>query len=244
MSKRTEVTDNDLHALIDGELEAGRRAEVNLLLEADPALAARVASFRSDKEMLKRIYGPLTERRLPKHWLALANGARPRTSWRLVGSIAAVLLLAVVAALSYRELRPSQSGEVVTAALDARGNAVQPERAIAVAADTDARQYGDVLTSAVGSKVKVPDLSRMGYHLTGIRVFARAAELVYRDGDGRVFTLYLRRSDGTARFDQFERDGLRVCVWQDEELSTVMAGDMPTAAMQRLASLAYTGLTL
>jgi len=53
----------------------------------------------------------------------------------------------------------------------------------------------------------------------------------------------LRHSDGTARFDQFERAGLRVCIWQDEELSMVMAGDVSTAAMQRLASLAYAGLT-
>ena len=59
-----------------------------------------------------------------------------------------------------------------------------------------------------------------------------------------MFTLYLRRSDGTARFDQFERAGLRVCVWQDEQLGMVMAGNVSTAAMQRLASLAYTGLTL
>ena len=71
-----------------------------------------------------------------------------------------------------------------------------------------------------------------------------AAELLYRDRQDRLFTLYVRRSDGSARFDQFKRAGLRVCVWQDDQLGMVMAGDVSTAAMQRLASLAYTGLTL
>jgi anti-sigma factor RsiW len=68
--------------------------------------------------------------------------------------------------------------------------------------------------------------------------------LFYRDRTGRLFTLYLRHSDGMVRFDQFMRDGLRICVWQDEEVGTVMAGNVSTADMQRLASLAYTGLTL
>ena len=105
------------------------------------------------------------------------------------------------------------------------------------------------VSSAVALHVKVPDLEKMGYRLTAIHLYpgapgGSAAELLYRDQQNRLFTLYLRHSDGTARFDQFERDGLRVCVWQDEELSTVMAGNVSTAAMQRLASLAYTGLTL
>jgi anti-sigma factor RsiW len=85
----------------------------------------------------------------------------------------------------------------------------------------------------------------MGYRLTALHLYAgAAAELVYRDGAGRLFTLYVRHSDGAARFDQFERSGLRVCVWQDDQLGMVMAGNVSTASMQRLASLAYTGLTL
>jgi anti-sigma factor RsiW len=98
-------------------------------------------------------------------------------------------------------------------------------------------------------QVKVPSLAKMGYRLAAIRLYPHAAggsaaELLYRDKQDRLFTLYLRRSDGAARFDQFERAGLRVCIWQDDQLGMVMAGDVSTAAMQRLASLAYTGLTL
>jgi hypothetical protein len=77
-----------------------------------------------------------------------------------------------------------------------------------------------------------------------LRLEREMAERQNRDGGNRLFTLYLHRSNGVARFDQFERNGLRVCVWQDEELGTVMAGNVSTAAMQRLASLAYTGLTI
>jgi anti-sigma factor RsiW len=37
---------------------------------------------------------------------------------------------------------------------------------------------------------------------------------------------------------------MRICIWQDEELSTVMLGEMSAGEMARVASLAYSGLTL
>jgi anti-sigma factor RsiW len=251
MSAETDISDVELHAFIDGELDAGRLQEIEAGIAANPVLAERIAAFRSDKDLLKRVYAPLIDGPIPKEWLALAHGsaapAQPAISWRLIGSVAAAIALVVIGGLGYWELQPPAANEVVQAALDARGSSAG--EIIAIQAGTDARQYDAVLSSAVALKVKVPDLKRLGYEPTGIRLYPHsasgsAAELLYRDGNDRVFTLYLRRSDGTARFDQFERDGLRVCVWQDEELSTVMAGNVSTAAMQRLASLAYTGLTL
>ena len=250
MNGKFEISDVELHAFIDGALDGERFREVEVGIAADPALAGRIAAYRSDMEMLKRVYAPLIDQPLPKEWLARIQSskapARSAMSWRLVGSIAATLLI-VLGMAAFWQMRPA--GEIVQAALDARGHEASAERVIAIDAGTNARQYDSVLRAAVAVNVKVPDLSRMGYRLSSIRVYpkspaGRAAELRYRNTGGQLFTLYVRRSDGTARFDQFERDGLRVCVWQDEQLSAVMAGNVSTAAMQRLASLAYTGLTL
>jgi anti-sigma factor RsiW len=95
--------------------------------------------------------------------------------------------------------------------------------------------------------VKAPDLTRLGYRLASMAVYngtpgGNAVELVYRKADGRDFTLYVRHASDAPRFDQFERAGLRVCIWQDEVLGTVMSGKMSAAEMQRLAALAYSGL--
>jgi anti-sigma factor RsiW len=249
MNDGLEISESELHAYVDGALEANRANAVAARLAADPALAHRVAGFKADMAMLKKVYGPLGDAPVPREWLALAGNSRPAApaySWRLVSAIAAVLLVAVVLApFAYRQLASGRSGEIVTAALSARE--ASAEKTINVAGD--AGQYDAAISSAITEKVKVPDLGKMGYQLSTIRFYpdapgGRAAELVYRSQDNRLFTLYLRRSDGTARFDQFERQGLRVCVWQDDQLGMVMAGNVSTAAMQRLASLAYTGLTL
>jgi hypothetical protein len=38
------------------------------------------------------------------------------------------------------------------------------------------------------------------------------------------------------------RGRVRVCLWQDDVLATVMVGEMSAAEMLRVASLAYNGL--
>ncbi len=248
MTEPMRIDEADLHAFIDGALDAVRARRIETALAADPALAARVVAFQADKKMLQDIFAPIAERPVPAAWIALAQGRTaappaPVRSWRLPAAIAAALLLALLGVL---DLWPANApGEIVEAALTAREAPGRAEQVVGVAPGADAHRYDGVLRQAVAMKVKVPVLARMGYRLTGIHLYGgHAAELLYRDGGGRLFTLYVRRSDGAARFDQFEARGLRVCVWQDDELGMVMAGNVSTAAMQRLASLAYTGLTL
>ncbi len=248
MSDQPDITEIDLHAFIDGELDTDQSKKVQAAIETDPALEARAAAYRADKALLKGIYGPLIDRPLPNEWIALAQaGAAPArtTNWRLMGAVAALLLVMVGVGGTYWGLRPAgESGDVVQLALDARETALAVQKLVAVNGVADARRYNAVLSGIVASNIKVPDLSRMDYQLTSIRFYGNAAELSYHDSENRLFTLYLRRSDGKPRFDQFERNGLRICVWQDDQISMVMAGNVSVAAMQKLASLAYIGLTV
>lgn len=249
MTGKFEINDADLHAYVDGALDAQQADRVEAGLRLNPHLMARVADFRADKEMLKKIYAPIAGQPVPEHWLALVHThkARPAMAWRQTGAIAAMLLVAVGVALSYRLWSaPARSGEIVQAAIDARQDT--SGQSFRVTDRATSANYDAMISNAVAMHVKAPDLGKLGYYLIELRLYPHApggsaAELLYRDHANRLFTLYLRRSNGAARFDQFEQAGLRVCIWQDDQLGMVMAGDVSTAAMQRLASLAYTGLT-
>ncbi|HWX90073.1 MAG TPA: hypothetical protein VNY75_07195 [Rhizomicrobium sp.] len=244
MSNQLLVSDEDLHAYIDGALEEGRARAVQNALAGNAALAERAALFRADKAMLKAVYAPLAERPLPPEWIALARRqVHPWRPWRLAGAIAAAVLILAGGSLAWRHYSSLRNGDVVEAALDARDGTQEPERYIALNDIVQAHRYDAALRQAVASNVHVPDLSRMGYRPNGLRLYGTAAELLYQGPQGKLFTLYIRRSDGSARFDQFGRGSLRVCVWQDDQISTVMVGDISVAAMQRLAILTYTGLT-
>ena len=234
------ISDEELHAYIDGALEADRAQLVRQALAQNPALAERVALFQADKAMFKTVYAPLAERALPSEWEARIR-QKPQARWRRAYAIAAVFLLVAVSPLAWRAIAPTPNLDVVEAALEAREASNQGS--IAIGDGGNAARYDPALRLAVASNVRIPDLSRMGYRLRGLNLYGKAAEILYRGPQDQLFTLYVRRSDGTARFDQFERRGLRVCIWQDDQISTVMAGNISAAAMQRLATLSYTGLT-
>jgi anti-sigma factor RsiW len=118
---------------------------------------------------------------------------------------------------------------------------------VAVTAAPDERNQA--LANALAMNVKAPDLGKLGYQLAGIRIYSgvpggKAVELRYRGEQNKVFTVYLRHPSSPPRVDLFERDGLRICIWQDDVIGTVMLGEMSAGEMARAASAAYAGLNL
>lgn len=244
MTAHMRPTEEDLHAFIDGELDAARAAEVEAAIHGDADLARQVHAYRADKVRLAQVYGPLVERPIPEAWLKTIaqHNVVPlpvKTSRRQMIGMALAASVAVIAGgtIAYRQVS-TRGGDLIVAAMDAHAGARNipaqpvPENALA---------------SVVGVAVKTPDLSKMGFALVGMQTQddsgARAAVLAYRDAAARVFTLYLRASPGTPHFDMIKRGDTRICVWQDDVLSTVMLADVSAAEMLRLASLAYSGLT-
>ena len=250
MNAQPGIREEDLHAFIDGELEETVRARVEAIIEADPQLRERVAQYRADKARLGSIYGGGMSDPLPREWLAQIEAATARRPWRAqywgVAALAASFVLTLTGIVAWREFAaPPVHNDIVAEALAARAREVPPQEVIASASRPVLAREARVMTRDLDTRVKPPDLSRMGYRLTGIDVYsapARAFELRYIAPDGGTFTLYLRRSAGAPRFDQFEEKGLRVCIWQDDVIGMVMAGKISVAEMQRLAALAYTEL--
>lgn len=244
-------SDHRLHAYIDGELPEDERAHMADAIAGDPEMARRAALFREDKERLWQAYGGLADRPLPRHWIEMIERpVRPRRrvfAMETIAAMAAALLLLVGGPLVYRQMTPHEE-PIVEEALAARDATVPAGQVAAVQSATHREAVGHVVSAALEMRVSAPDLSRMGYTLAGYRIYhgvdgrKNAAELLYRQRDNRVFALYLRRPSGAPRFDQYKQGNLRVCIWQDDVLGAVMTGEMSAAEMQRLASLAYTGL--
>jgi anti-sigma factor RsiW len=250
MSAHPEIREEDLHAFIDGELDAARSAQIARAEREDSALAARIAVFRADKKRLADTYTPLIAQPLPPEWLSQIadHGRRRRNAWLApITAIAASIMLLIAGLSSYQRLPAGGEESIVREALAARADMLEAHEAFAVASAAQARSADRVIADALRMRLKVPDLTRMGYRLTNVRVYenvpgGRSVELRYRDGANRDFALYVRHPSSGVRFDQYKRAGLRVCIWQDDVLGTVMTGPISAAEMQRLASLAYTGL--
>lgn len=250
------IDEQELHAFIDGELKAERAAEIAKLIKSDAALAARVAAFRSDKDQLAQIHADLDERPLPSEWLKLiqTRGRSHKPLWRLrtvrntVSAIAAALLIAVGTLLAVENAATDNGDAIIAEAIAARVDSLKPQNVFDVAS-SPSQDRNQILTSALAMSLKVPDMSKLGYQLAAMRVYSdvpggKAVELRYRGGEDRVFTLYLRHPTSAARVDLLQRGDLRICIWQDDVIGTVMLGQMSAGEMARAASAAYAGLNL
>lgn len=250
MSDRPAINEDLLHAFIDGELDHDEAARVAQAVAGDAALSERVAGFQADKGAIAQLYGPLIEHPLPAEWIAnIERQTRVRRLPRLApwASIAAALVIAIASALYFRPAPVSDQEAIIREAIAARSQSLSPQETLVAGNVTEARAIDRTMTDSIKMKLRAPDLSRMGYTLASAEVYdkvpgGKAVELVYRGADKRDLTIYIRRPNSAVRFDQFKRDGLRICVWQDEVLGTVIAGQISAAEMQRIASLAYTGL--
>ena len=65
-SPNIDVSEDDLHAYVDGTLDGARRLAVSLYLAAHPAEAARVEAFRAQKEAVNALFGKVVEEPLPQ----------------------------------------------------------------------------------------------------------------------------------------------------------------------------------
>jgi anti-sigma factor RsiW len=245
------LTDEELHAFIDGELDDARAEAVVALIAASPELSERVERFSLDKDMIARAYGPLIDVPVPDTLRRMVTGARPATPVRAPRRFlpAAMALAAAIAAavIAYPILSGLGGDPLVAEALAVRDGRVQAEHQYADSEIATADARDRLVQTALSVPVKVPNLEKAGYSLTGITAYPdrgghHALQLSYRDRDGVVFTMYMRQTSGGDRFQLSQRKGMQVCIWQNDDLSVVMLGRMPAHEMLRVATATYADL--
>jgi anti-sigma factor RsiW len=242
------ITEAELHAYIDGELEGQRSEVVAGLLNADPTLRKRYAAYSADRDRLRAIYAPLADEPLPARLLRplIVASAPRRAVWPWAAACATLAAAATI--LLMLQLGPAATAKdaLLAEAMAVRNGTEAPERQLS-AADTMAAG-ADFMEKTLSSPVGVPDLGQEGYQLADLAVYndhesGRAVQLSYRDGKGHRLTVYLHRPTGADRYEILpERGGKRVCIVENQELSRVMIGEMSEQQMLRIASLSYDAL--
>jgi len=187
--------DDDLHALVDGQLDDERRAEVERWVASDVEASCSVDMWRSQNESLRALFDPIAAEELPPEIARLTaklkgrlpgNDNAARRVWfkPWMRAAAAALLLCAGAAGGWlgREVSHDEppTGNDVTIA-ERRSETLDSFAAEAATAHriytADDRQRGEMggddpsainkfLSERVGRSVSGPDLSQSGYRLT------------------------------------------------------------------------------
>jgi anti-sigma factor RsiW len=201
MDQERPVTDDDLHAFVDGVLDAGRRPAVERHLAAHPEAAARVAAWQAVGASLREATEWKAREPVPARLdVTRLLEARRARRWQPARVAAGILVaLAVGAGSGWMARGPSMPTGVASVAMEAAsvhrmfaagGSSAAPYDAAAKA------ELASWLSRELGRPATPPDLSGAGFHLVSGRLVATdqgPAGMYLYEGPHRVrITLFMR----------------------------------------------------
>jgi anti-sigma factor RsiW len=244
------VTEDELHAYVDNELPADRRAYVESWLVAHPDDAARVAAWQHMGDNLRQRYGSVADEPVPQR-LDLDRLAREPRRW-MIGAAAAVLFAFAAGGSIGWFARDASAAHVAPA------EPIETMREEAVAAH---RLYiGEVrhpievradeshllpwLSRRIGTTLRAPDLSKFDLKLLGGRLLpgltAPAALLMYESASGERVTLYstpLKAQPSSFRYQ--DTSTIASVQWVADNYGWVVSGPIDKPRLKGVAMAAY-----
>ncbi len=242
------ITEDDLHAHVDGVLESERQAEVTAYLESHPDVAKRIAGFADQRELLRKALAPIADEPLPPQ-LNLSRIIESRQQRRLpFGWAVAAMLMLSIGGLSGWVMRgtvQASSGGVAALAQEAAysyqvyaPDRVQPVEMRA----TDSAQLVQWVSNRLHQPVKLPDLTTSGYRLMGGRLIATshgpAAMFMYDDDRGQRLVVLTRpmATDQSAPMALHSQDNVAGFAWADGGMGYSLVGQAAAESLKPIAN--------
>lgn len=265
----TEILEDQINALVDGQLPDHEQAETMKRLAGDPAALETLRALQAQREALRALHAPLLEEPVPATLQAAArrsNTSRLQVaSWGRWGGMAAAMVLAFgVGWLSHGQLdNPPLASAQKQSAQDFMRQAwvahavFSPEIRHPVEV-TAAQQEHLVqwLSKRLGKPLKVPVLAAQGYELVGGRLLpgdsGARAQFMFQNPAGGRLTLYLGalnepapgvaalKNDTAQTAFRYSADGpVSSFYWVDQGFGYALSGTVPREELMRLAQLVY-----
>jgi anti-sigma factor RsiW len=243
-----QLAETDLHAYVDGRLDAARRAEVDAWLLDHPADAERAAAYRRQNDMLQVLFNPVLNEPLPLQMYPRAQRSRYTQPLRYAAMVGGMVLSGILGWSLHGAEKNRQPPMLAMARQAALAHVVYtPEVQHPVEVGKEQEQHlVRWLSKRLGSNVKPPHLGDVGYELMGGRLLpgnqGPAAQFMYQDARGLRLTLYLSSKPadkGEAAFRYAQEGRVSVFYWIDGEMSYALSGEMEKADLLRVANAVY-----
>lgn len=238
------ISETDLHAYLDGQLDARRRAEVEAYLAAHPDAANTLRQLQMQRQALHDTYDPVLNEPIP---LRLTNVLHART-WS--NSIAAgIVWLAcggVAGWFAHATVTPDTAAPTAFARSALAAHVlytVENRHPVEVPAEQEAHLVA-WLSKRLEAPIRAPDLTAQGFSLLGGRLLpgtdAPLAQLMYQEAvGGRRLTLTVRRAPpdySETGFKLMEQNGTGVFYWVDRDYGYALSANI---GRERLLAVAH-----
>lgn len=239
----TAISELDLHAYADGQLDGARRSEVEAYLAAHPEAAARVKEYRKQMHMLHAAFDGALNEPVP---MRLTNAVH---AWSFPHGLAAgVLWLAcgLIAGWFAHDILPSPPAKAPLAfaknALAAHVLYTAEQRhPVEVSAQQEAHLIA-WLSKRLNVPVRAPNLQEQGFSLLGGRLLpgndAPLAQLMYESMNGERLTLTVRHAtqmQAEVGFKVMEQNGVSVFYWIDRDYGYALSADIGKTRLLAIA---------
>lgn len=256
MSKHSSrITEMELHAYVDGLLDADRIELIEQYLAENPDKAEELQTWKNQNQAINSLFEPAAREPIPDRlkpetvWLSQKESA---IRWKSIA--AAITLFAIGSTTGWfgRELASPNTAQALTFAEQAINAhsvfAVEVRHPVEVSADEQTHLVG-WLSNRLGKPISAPNLESQGFNLIGGRLLpARegpAAQFMYEDASGRRITLYAvsNKSEQLAAFRFFKEADYSAFYWLDTDISYAIVGNVSRDDLKELATDIYQQLT-
>jgi len=253
IDRNSPVSEDELHAYVDGELPPDRQEAIATWLNAHPSEAAQVAAWRAQAEAIRARYGAFAAEAVPERLklerLTRQGGASRRT-WASFAAAAAILAFFAGGGAGWfargATTAPPSSFEAITAdALDAYKLYVVEVRHPVEVPGSERAHMTQWLTKRLGYEQRIPDLQSIGLKLVGGRLLpgptgAAAAFYMYEGASGERFTVYSAPAstpESALRYKSGER--FAAFYWVDDRHAYVVSGPADREQLEKVAKSVY-----
>jgi anti-sigma factor RsiW len=239
------ITETDLHAYADGQLDDARRVQVAAYLAHDPAASESVRIWREQNEALRALYNPVLNEAVPQRLLA-ARAPRRWPSFALAAGLVGLSFALGWLSHGYRTDRYVEAAALPRRAAVAYAvYAPEVRHPVEVGADQQDHLV-KWLSKRLGHELKVPGLTQQGFELVGGRLLpggdGPVAQFMYQDGRGQRITLYVSLRDAAPRDTAFrfsQEDKVGVFYWIDGKLGYALSGEIDRTRLLAVANVVY-----
>jgi anti-sigma factor RsiW len=244
---RIPVTEDELHAYVDNELPAERRADVEAWLAAHPDDAERVQSWLSMADALHARYDSVADEAVPKR-LEIERLVRQPRKW-IYGAMAATLAAFIAGggvgwAVRGASASPTAFQNFTLDALDAHKLYVVEVRHPVEVPGSELVHLQQWLTKRCGWDVRAPELAAAGLKLVGGRLLpgpsGPASFFMYESASGERFTIYAAKAQDETTQMRYAAEGSDSALfWADRGVGYVVSGGSDRGRLTQIARAVY-----
>jgi anti-sigma factor RsiW len=248
--RKSPVTEDELHAYVDGELPSDRSFAVEEWLASHPEDAARVAAWRLQADAIRARFNGIANETIPSR-LKIEALLRSGRNWRTIAAAVAALAFLVGGVSGWMA---RSTTEVVAAIGDPADDLAQRALAAHKLYISEIRHPVEVgaseahltpwLSRRIGTTLRVPDFSAFDMKLLGGRLLpgeaGPAALLMFENGSGDRITFYISKlQQPQTAFRYYTSDNVAAIRWVVSDYGYVVAGPADKMKLKELARAAF-----